>query len=168
MNLAVNVSPLQLEREEFVDEVLETIARTGIDPAQLELELTETYLMKQVDEISPRLQKLRDHGIKISIDDFGTGYSCISYLKNLPVDFLKIDQSFVQLLDNDVDDEQNAIMRTIVHLAQMMGLKTVAEGIETDKQEELSARFGVDLGQGYLFSRPITEQETLNFFKNQS
>jgi len=72
------------------------------------------------------------------------------------------------LLDNDVDDEQNAIMRTIVHLAQMMGLKTVAEGIETDKQEELSARFGVDLGQGYLFSRPITEQETLDFFKNQA
>ena len=82
-------------------------------------------------------------------------------------DSLKIDQSFVQLLDNDVDDEQNAIMRTIVHLAQMMGLKTVAEGIETDKQEELSARFGVDLGQGFLFSRPITEQETLDFFKNQ-
>ena len=167
VNLAVNVSPLQLEREEFVGEVLATIARTGIDPAQLELELTETYLMKQVDEISPRLQSLRDHGIKISIDDFGTGYSCISYLKNLPVDFLKIDQSFVQLLDNDVDDEQNAIMRTIVHLAQMMGLKTVAEGIETDKQEELSARFGVDLGQGFLFSRPITEQETLDIFKNQ-
>jgi len=167
INLAVNVSPLQLERDDFVDEVLATIARTGFDPSQLELELTETYLMKQVDEISPRLETLRDHGIKISIDDFGTGYSCMSYLKSLPIDFLKIDQSFVQLLDSDGNDEENAIMRTIVHLAQMMGIKTVAEGIETDKQGELSARFGVDLGQGYLFSRPITEEETLDFFRSQ-
>ncbi len=170
MNLAVNVSPLQLDREEFAGEVLEAIVQTGLDPSQLELELTETHLMNKIDQITPRLQVLRDHGIKISIDDFGTGYSCMSYLQNLPVDFLKIDQSFVRLLDSDGgdgNDNQNAIMRTIVHLAQMMGLKTVAEGIETDMQRELSARFGVDLGQGYLFSRPITEQETLDYFKNQ-
>ena len=167
LNLAVNVSPLQLERKEFVDEVLATISRTGFDPSQLELELTETYLMKNTDEISPRLQSLRDHGVKISIDDFGTGYSCMSYLKNLPVDCLKIDKSFVQRLVSDGDDKQDAIVRTIVHLAQMMGLKTVAEGIETGKQEELSTRFGVDLGQGFLFSHPISEQETLELFKNQ-
>lgn len=168
--LAVNVSPLQLDREEFAGEVLATIASTGFDPSQLELELTETYLMKKIEEISPRLQALRDHGIKISIDDFGTGYSCMSYLQDLSIDFLKIDQSFVQLLDcegGDGGDKQNAIMKTIVHLAQMMGLKTVAEGIETKKQWELSAEFGVDLGQGYFFSRPITEQATLEFFKNQ-
>ena len=164
LNLAVNVSPLQLRREEFVDEVLATVARTGIRPDQLELELTETYLMKQIDEISPRLQILRDHGIKIAIDHFGTGYSCLSYLKNLPVDVLKIDGSFVQQLDSD---ELNLIMRTIVHLAQMMGLKTVAEGIETDKQRELSAKYGVDLGQGHLFSRTLSEQETLELFQKQ-
>ena len=136
-----------------------------------DLEVTETFVMKRFDEVSRRLEKLRQLGIKISVDDFGTGYSCMSYLHRLPVDCLKIDRSFIELLDFDChqeDTQRTSITQTIVTLAKSMGLQTVAEGIETEYQHHHLLNLGVDVGQGYLFSRPLSAPQALAFLRKQN
>ncbi|MDR3516140.1 MAG: EAL domain-containing protein [Azospirillaceae bacterium] len=148
--LAVNVSAQQLTDTGFPGRVAAALQRHRIDPALLELEITETVLMQDVLSNMAVLEKLRAIGTRIAIDDFGTGYSSLSYLRRLPIDVLKIDQSFVADLPNEP-----AIAATVIMLAQRMDLKTVAEGVETVEQRNWLAEAGCDLLQGYLIARPM-------------
>ena len=169
--LSLNITPPELEQRGLVDHIIQTLEETGLDPNCLDLELTETFVMKRFDEVSRRLKKLREYGIKISIDDFGTGYSCMSYLHRLPVDCLKIDASFIGLLDFDSrakNSKRTSLTETIVTLAKSMGLKTVAEGIETENQYQHLLELGVDCGQGFWFSQALPNQEALAFVQQQN
>ena len=169
--LSLNITPPELEQRGLVDQIIQTLEETGLDPSCLDLELTETFVMKRFDDVSRRLEKLREYGIKISIDDFGTGYSCMSYLHRLPVDCLKIDASFIKLLDFDSQSEnpkRTSLTETIVTLAKSMGLQTVAEGIETENQYQHLLGLGVDSGQGFWFSQPLPSQQALAFVQQQN
>ena len=149
---AVNVSALQLKQGDFVDSVLEAIAGFGAAPL-LDLEITESVLLDDIDDSTRKLQILRRAGVEISVDDFGTGYSSLNYLARLPVDTLKIDRSFVMRM-RGVGYPRN-IVAMIVSLAHTMGLKVIAEGVEEDEQMRLLRELGCDQIQGYLMSRPV-------------
>ena len=150
--LAVNVSARQFRHAHFVDEVLGLLRQTGANPQRLKLELTETLLLDDVEDTIQRMTLLRAAGLGFSLDDFGTGYSSLSYLKRLPLDQLKIDQSFVRDLLTDPNDA--SIARTIVNLAHSLDLGVIAEGVETREQRDLLASLGCRMWQGYLFGRP--------------
>ena len=150
--LAVNVSARQFRHPHFVDEVLGVLEETGANPQRLKLELTETLLLDDVEDTIERMTTLRALGLGFSLDDFGTGYSSLSYLKRLPLDQLKIDQSFVRDLLTDANDA--SIARTIVTLAQSLDLGVIAEGVETCEQRDMLASLGCHMWQGYLFGRP--------------
>jgi diguanylate cyclase (GGDEF)-like protein len=152
LELSVNLSPHQLDRPDLVAEVLETLRRTGYDPADLVLEVTETALVKDEAAI-PVLTALRAEGIRIALDDFGTGYSSLRYLTQLPVDILKIDRCFVAELNGT--GTASAIAETMVRLAQVLHLETVAEGIEDAAQATELTLLGCQSGQGYHFARPM-------------
>lgn len=154
LSLAVNVSARQFLSVNFVGQVLGIIKQTGANPAHLKLELTESLFVSNVDEIIAKMSALRRIGVKFSLDDFGTGYSSLSYLKRLPLDQLKIDQSFVRDLLTDANDV--AIARTIVGLAESLGLSVIAEGVETEGQRECLAQQGCHAYQGFLFSKPLS------------
>ncbi|MDD5177266.1 MAG: EAL domain-containing protein [Sterolibacterium sp.] len=153
LTVAVNVSARQFRQADFVDQVVEVIERSGADPQRLKLELTESLLLDDVEDIIAKMTALKARGVGFSLDDFGTGYSSLSYLKRLPLDQLKIDQSFVRDVFTDPNDA--AIARTIVALAQGMGLSVIAEGVETEEQRDFLAGQGCHACQGYLFSRPL-------------
>lgn len=153
LTLAVNVSAKQLSLPMFTEEVMGVLEFTGAPPNRLKLELTESVLLENTDDIIHKMQVLRDMGVTFSIDDFGTGYSSLSYLKRLPADQLKIDQSFVRdLLDapNDL-----AIVKMVVGLGKSLGMEVIAEGVETEQQRVLLGESGCQCYQGYLFGRPI-------------
>jgi diguanylate cyclase (GGDEF)-like protein/PAS domain S-box-containing protein len=151
--LAVNVSVRQFLQADFVAETLAIVRSTGADPARLKLELTETLMIEGVEETIAKMRTLREHGICFSLDDFGTGYSSLSYLKRLPLDQLKIDQSFVRDVLDDPNDA--SIARSVVALGKSLGLRIIAEGVETEAQRSFLAGIGCDHWQGYLFSRPV-------------
>ncbi|MBT9513041.1 MAG: EAL domain-containing protein [Acidovorax sp.] len=151
--LSVNVSVRQFRQPDFVEQVLGALDATGANPERLKLELTESLLMADVEDIIARMEHLRRYGVGFSLDDFGTGYSSLSYLKRLPLDQLKIDQSFVRDLQTDPNDA--AIVRTILALADSLDLAVVAEGVETTGQLEFLQRYGCKSFQGYLFGRPM-------------
>lgn len=151
--LAVNVSARQFEQTDFVDQVFSILDLTGADPSRLKLELTESMLLENPDDVIRKMADLRGRGIRFSLDDFGTGFSSLSYLKRLPIDQLKIDQSFVQDIETDPNDA--AIVRTIIALGQSLGLNVIAEGVETEGQRNFLAVHGCKQYQGYLFGRPI-------------
>ena len=153
LSLAVNMSAKQFRDPGFVAMVLEVVQHTGADPRRLKLELTESLLVHDVDEIIATMQTLQGHGIGFSLDDFGTGYSSLTYLKRLPLNQLKIDQSFVRDLLHDAHDA--AIAKTIVTLAQSLDLPVIAEGVETMAQKHFLQQLGCYAYQGYLFSRPV-------------
>jgi diguanylate cyclase (GGDEF)-like protein len=157
--VSVNVSARQLERDRIIDDVDNALSESGLDPHLLVLELTETALMNNVEASMARLHLLKALGIRIAMDDFGTGYSSLAYLRQLPIDILKIDQTFVAAIAETT--ESAALVHTLVQLGKVLGLETVAEGIETDAQRRLLAAEGVDVGQGYLFAHPL-ETEQLN------
>ena len=166
VKLSLNVTPPELEQCGLTDLIFQTLEETGLDPTLLDLEITETFLMKRFDHASKCLGALRDRGIKVSIDDFGTGYSCMSYLHCLPVDSLKIDASFVERLGfsgSATEVRQSSITETIVKLAKSVGLETVAEGIENEKQCQHLLDLGVEYGQGFWFSKPLDASEALTF-----
>jgi len=168
LRVAVNVSTMQFERQDWMHTVAETLKKTGLPPSALELEITESVLMTNCEGAASRLKELRNLGVSCAIDDFGTGYSSLKYLQNLPIDTLKIDQSFVRDLDPCSDGQSGncAIVRAIVTLAQQLGLKVVAEGVETDNELEVLRRLGCDMVQGYLFSRPLTVENCERFLRN--
>ncbi len=157
LRVAVNLSAAQLDDPGFYEQLEGCLERHGLQPQQLELELTESILMKQVDHTVELLNRLDRLGVHLSIDDFGTGYSSLSYLKRFPLDTLKIDQSFVRDLCIDQDDA--VICRTIISMANNLNLTVTAEGVEQADQLNKLAEFGCDLYQGYLFSRPLPSQE---------
>jgi diguanylate cyclase (GGDEF)-like protein/PAS domain S-box-containing protein len=153
LTLAVNVSVLQFREPRFVDDVLAVLKHTGANPARLKLELTESLLADSVQEVIDKMATLKAHGVGFSLDDFGTGYSSLSYLKRLPLDQLKIDQSFVRDILTDPNDA--AIASTVVALAQSLGLDVMAEGVETGAQRDFLATAGCHAYQGFYFSRPL-------------
>lgn len=154
VRVAINVSPLQFSRPEFVDTVSTALRQSGLPPQCLELELTESMIMRDVDSAARRMSQLRDVGVSIAIDDFGTGYSSLSYLRRLPVDTLKIDQSFVAELGST--GTALPLIHTIVVLAHNIGLTVVAEGVESREQLDLLRAAGCDNVQGHLFGEPLT------------
>ncbi len=153
LTLAVNVSARQFHDDAFVDQVLAALARSGIQPQRLKLELTESLLVDDVQAIITKMTIIKAKGVHFSLDDFGTGYSSLSYLKRLPLDQLKIDQSFIRNILTDPNDA--AIARMVVVLAESLGLAVIAEGVETEAQRDFLAGQGCHVYQGYLFSRPL-------------
>jgi diguanylate cyclase (GGDEF)-like protein/PAS domain S-box-containing protein len=154
LRLSVNLSGRQLGQPGLVEVVRDILASTDVAPEQLELEITESVLMDDVETSGETLRALKQLGVKLVVDDFGTGYSSFSYLRRFPVDVLKVDRSFVDGLGEGTDD--TAIVTAIVSLAHTLGLQAVAEGVETPEQLAELRRVGCDLAQGYLFSRPGT------------
>jgi len=157
LTLAVNVSARQFRHADFVEQVLAVLQRSGADPQRLELELTESLLLEDVEGVIAKMTALKARGVYFALDDFGTGYSSLSYLKRLPLDELKIDQSFVRDVLTDPNDA--AIARTIVALGRSMGLIVIAEGVETREQRDFLAANGCSNYQGYLFGRPVPADE---------
>ena len=155
--VSVNVSPMQVNRPDLPDVVARAIAGTGIDPAGLWLEITESALMDDPDHAIAILEKVREQGIVLALDDFGTGYSSFSYLRRLPVGVLKIDRSFVAGLGSDASDE--SVVAAIVELGHALGLTVVAEGVEHRDQAEILADLGCDTGQGYYWARPAPAEQ---------
>ena len=153
LSLAVNVSARQFRQQDFTDRVLALVKGMGVDARRLKLELTESLLVNDVEDTIAKMTLLKTHGVGFSLDDFGTGYSSLSYLKRLPLDQLKIDQSFVRDLLTDPNDA--AIARTVIALGHSLGLAVIAEGVETEAQRAFLASQGCDAYQGYLFSRPL-------------
>ena len=138
---------------DFVEQVMAVLEETGSNPQRLKIELTESALATNVDELIEKMFLLKAKGIGFSLDDFGTGYSSLAYLKRLPIDQLKIDKSFVRDVFTDSNDV--AIVKTVVALAETLGLGIIAEGVETAEQRDFLAHIGCHVYQGYLFSRPL-------------
>ncbi|HYR24669.1 MAG TPA: EAL domain-containing protein, partial [Aquabacterium sp.] len=166
LSIAVNVSARQFRQEDFVAQVLDILARTGANPARLKLELTESSLVTEVEGVIARMTALKAHGVSFSLDDFGTGYSSLAYLKRLPLDQLKIDQSFVRDILDDPNDA--AIAKMVIVLAESLGLDVVAEGVETAEQRDFLAQLGCQIYQGYWFSRPLPVAELGTFLRASS
>jgi EAL domain-containing protein (putative c-di-GMP-specific phosphodiesterase class I) len=148
--IAINVSALQFQQAQFVDRVASVLAVSGLPPALLELELTESILVRDAEEALHRLKALARLGVGLSIDDFGTGYSSLAYLKRFPIDKLKVDRSFVQGLPADESDA--GIVRAILQMARALNLKVVAEGVETELQRQFLLDAGCEMFQGFLFA----------------
>lgn len=153
LTLAVNVSPLQFQQPQFAEQVRQAIARHGIPAERLKLELTETMLQGDLQRTVVTMRTLKEEGVQFSLDDFGTGYSSLRYLKQLPIDQLKIDQTFVHDIVTDPNDK--AIVVTIIAIARHLGLDVIAEGVESREQLEALRECGCGRYQGYLFGRPV-------------
>lgn len=163
LSVAVNVSARQFREADFADQVMLIVHETGANPKLLKLELTESLLADNLDQIIQTMTALRSQGIRFALDDFGTGYSSLSYLKNLPLDQLKIDQTFI----SDVLDGANnaTIAKVVISLAETLGLDVIAEGVETESQRQFLLDNGCRHFQGYLFSRPFTVDAFEELFK---
>jgi predicted signal transduction protein with EAL and GGDEF domain len=163
LTVAVNVSARQFHQRDFVTQVLAVLAHTGANPQRLKLELTESVLVANVEDVIAKMNALKALGVGFSLDDFGTGYSSLSYLKRLPLDELKIDQGFVK--DILLDPNDAAIAKMVVALADSLGLVVIAEGVETEAQRDFLADLGCHAYQGFLFGHPLPVQEFEVFVK---
>lgn len=163
--VAVNLSGRQFKEKNLIETVESIINKTGLDPKYLELEITETIAMQNETFTIDVLNKLKETGIKIAVDDFGTGYSSLSYLKKFPIDCLKIDQSFVRNMNDDIKDA--AIVNTIIGLAHNLKLKVTAEGVETQEHMDFLVDNGCEKLQGYLFSRPVPAEKFVKLLKEK-
>ncbi|MGE5525854.1 MAG: EAL domain-containing protein [Rhodospirillaceae bacterium] len=161
--VSVNLSALQFQNHDSIPRLLSIVRETGMDPAHLEFEITETTVMRDAAESVRKMTQLRDAGVRLSIDDFGTGYSSLAYLKQFPVDALKIDKSFVHELPADGDS--SAIVKAIVSMAKNLKLRVVAEGVETVEQLRFLRLLGCDEYQGFYFSHPLDSDETVTYVK---
>ncbi len=153
LQLAVNVSARQFHQADFVEQVLLTLSASGANPARLKLELTESLVLKDVADTIEKMQQLKKHGVHFSIDDFGTAYSSLAYLTQLPIDQLKIDQSFVRNLG--VKPSDAIIVQTIINMAKNLGMDVIAEGVETQAQRDFLQNADCLAYQGYLYSKPL-------------
>ncbi|MCP4598113.1 bifunctional diguanylate cyclase/phosphodiesterase [Neptuniibacter sp.] len=165
LKMAVNLSVRQLSDDKIIDILRNVIKETGIDPNYLELEITESLLAENLDLLLPRLEKLLEQGVSLSIDDFGTGYSSLSYLTSFPVSTLKVDRAFVK--DMATNEGDATLAHTIITMAHALGLKVVAEGIEDETQLGMLREYGCDIGQGYLFSKPIPKHEMIHLVETE-
>ncbi len=153
LSISVNLSSKQFAQPELIEHIIQALATSRLDPHSLKLEITESVVMENTQAANAMLERLRGLGVELSIDDFGTGYSSLSYLHRLPIDTLKIDRSFVGRITEN--NENKEIVRTIIHLAQGLGMSVIAEGVETKAQLESLRELHCESGQGYLFSRPV-------------
>lgn len=165
LSMSINVSAQEFKQADYVSQVLSVLERSGAQPSLLKLELTESMLVNDVDDIITKMVELKAAGVRISLDDFGTGYSSLTYLKKLPLDQLKVDQSFIHEMLSSIQDE--AIVRTVVSLAQNMELDVIAEGVETEEQRQFLHSIGCFSIQGYLLSRPLSIHEFNEFLRNR-
>ena len=163
--IAINISTIQFKDKNFINKIKEIIKRVDIKPSQIELEITERYIMEFNESNITILEDLRALGFRMSIDDFGTGYSSMNYLTKLPIDIIKVDKSFVNGIPNDNNNMQ--ISKAIIALSKSLGYKTVAEGIETKEQEETLISLDCNIGQGYLFSKPLNYEDAVEFLKER-
>lgn len=157
LSVAVNVNPLQWRQPDFVKRILAILERTGANPSNLDIELTESVMVDDVEEVVAKMTELRNHGLQFSMDDFGTGYSSLSYLKRLPLTRLKIDQSFVR--DVVSDATSRAIAEAIISLSRFLGLSVIAEGLESAAEESMLIKLGCHAFQGFLISRPKPREQ---------
>ena len=157
MRITVNLSGRQLQEPGIVEDVRAALADSGLDPKHLVLELTESMLMHNTELSIARLGELKALGVSLAIDDFGTGYSSLSYLQRYPIDILKIDKAFVDVIDKA--GEGPVLASAIVALGETLRMNTVAEGIETEEQRRQLILLGCELGQGYLFARPLDAED---------
>ena len=165
LSVAVNLSMLQLRQENFVEMVQQVLNDTGLDPQHLEFEITESKAMNNVDLFIQKLIALKKLGVGISIDDFGTGYSSFGYLKQLPIDTLKIDRSFINDITNSEEDA--AIVQAIIAMAHILKLKVVAEGVETANQLSLLEQYKCNAVQGYYLSRPLAAEDFVRMLRSR-
>jgi diguanylate cyclase len=163
--VAVNVSPIQLRQRDFVDTV-ERAVMEGLAPVGIDLEITESVVMENVEATIEKLKRVRGLGIKMAIDDFGTGYSSLAYLAKLPVETLKIDRSFVITMLKDIDTA--TLVQTIITLAHSLRLTVVAEGVDAEEQAQVLRLLRCDQMQGYLFSKPLPGEQVIALLKAQA
>ena len=159
VHVAVNISPKQLHADNFVASVCTSIINAGIEPGQITIEVTESVLIESMEDSIDKLTQLREFGVSLALDDFGTGYSSLTYLKSLPVNILKIDKSFIDKITSN--DTHLQLVGAIINLGHTLELTIVAEGVETASQLELLKQYGCDRIQGYIFSRPISEDAAI-------
>jgi EAL domain-containing protein (putative c-di-GMP-specific phosphodiesterase class I) len=159
--ISVNLSPRQFIRGDFYTSWLAHLEQSGLAAKHIVIEITEGLLLDDRPDILQIINRLGETGIQVALDDFGTGYSAMAYLKKFPIDYLKIDRSFVRDLENDPNDR--AIAEAIVVMAHKLGLKTIAEGVETTGQRDLLAAVGCEFVQGYLYAKPMPASELLTF-----
>ena len=162
LKVSINVSPRQFYQSGFVNQVLQAINNAGANPKNITLELTERLLLQDIDDTIRKMTVLKEYGIGFSLDDFGTGYSSLTYLRRLPLDELKIDQSFVR--DVLIDANDAVIAKTIVALGTSLGLHVIAEGVETEKQRQFLYDNKCYSWQGFLFSKPLSADKFIDFF----
>jgi len=164
--MAINFAGKQLESPKLISTFITLLKETACKASWVEIEIVERFIMKDTAKSIMLLKRLRELGVDISIDDFGTGHSSLAYLKQLPITKLKIDQSFVQNLEESKKDR--AIARTIIELGRGLGLKVLAEGVESEAQKEFIYENGCELMQGFLFSKPLNAEQMENLLKNQN
>jgi EAL domain-containing protein (putative c-di-GMP-specific phosphodiesterase class I) len=157
IQVGVNLSPRQFRDVKLVNTIRRSIREAGIDPTQIELEITETMLMDDVEAAAMTVDKLHDLGVKLAIDDFGTGYSSLNYLRRFPIDTVKIDRSFVMDIPTNKDDE--AITAAVIAMAHQLNMEVVAEGVETAPQLQFLASHECEFAQGYYFAKPLPMPE---------
>jgi EAL domain-containing protein (putative c-di-GMP-specific phosphodiesterase class I) len=165
ITVAVNVSGRQFQSEGFEEKVMSVLDESRIDPEYLELEVTESLLMKAPEFTAMLLQSLRAKGVRVAIDDFGTGYSSLSYLRRFPIDTLKIDQSFVRQIDTP---EGVSMVKTIIDLGRNLGMRLVAEGVEIEQEAATLMGMGCDLAQGYYFCRPLAPAQLASLLEQRA
>jgi EAL domain-containing protein (putative c-di-GMP-specific phosphodiesterase class I) len=159
--MSVNISAMQLQHSNLVGDIAQILREFEVDPNTLELEITESVVMDDVQDVFDKLKELKSLGVRLAIDDFGTGYSSLSYLKRLPIEILKIDKSFIDGLGKNPKDK--LIASATISLAQTLGLGVVAEGVETAKQAMHLRNLGCDLAQGNYFAKPLASEDVSAF-----
>jgi diguanylate cyclase (GGDEF)-like protein len=164
ISMAVNISGRQLDVDDFISDVREALAESGLDPVALTIEITETTLMRNAEETARRLAAIKELGVRIAIDDFGTGYSSLAHLQRFPVDALKIDRSFITGLTHN--DEGETLIRSLVQLGKALSIETLAEGIEQPRELTLLREEQCDSGQGFLFAKPLDVAASEEFLRN--
>jgi diguanylate cyclase (GGDEF)-like protein/PAS domain S-box-containing protein len=157
LSISVNISAMEFRGDKLLERIFGTLADTGLDPNCLELELTETVLMKHADATASILKQLRARGVRLAVDDFGTGYSSLSYLRKFPIDALKIDQSFIRQITTSPDD--TSIVTAVISMGRSLNLRVIAEGVETQEELAFLQKHQCDEAQGYYFSRPVIPAE---------
>ena len=155
--MSVNISAIQLRKDNFVEFVQNLLMTYEINPGMFEIEITESVFIDDFDDVIEKINILRGAGIRVALDDFGTGYSSLSYLKRLPLDTLKVDKTFIDTMITD--DSTNVITDSVVSLAKKLGFKTVAEGVETKEQLLRLQKVGCDIIQGYLLGKPMSKSD---------
>lgn len=161
--IAVNISVVQMVQDDFVDTVIRVLEQTGLGPEYLELEITESVIIESYDIVVPKLDYLKSTGVRIALDDFGTGYSSLGYLQQIPITTLKVDKTFIR----EIPNQRDSLARAIVLIGRKMGLAVVAEGVETLQQLEHVNKVKCDMVQGYIFSKPLPEEDVVQLVKSK-